>query len=393
MREDRLPTVADLAWLCSPQGREICAAMATDDPADTPAAIARWRQRLEPEKVSAAWAQVLLRRSAATKFSRAEEMLFDRVGLEQATDEIVAHHKARRFAGFDQVVDLCCGIGGDVIALAGVASVVAVDWSNVRLSMAAHNAEVYDRRIATLEGDAAFVRPDADAVHVDPDRRATGRRRHAAESGSPDLSELERIVRHYEHAALKLSPGIDFASLPFDGEIELISHRGECKQAVIWTGKLRTACRRATLLPEAETIVADTIEEMTWPEAQPPRPGMILYEPDAAVIRANLAGVLARRYEHRPIDPRIALLIGDAVADTALATAFRVIDVQHWSSSKARSWLAAHDVGDLDIKTRGFAARPEDIRRHLRLRGKRKAVLFLTRLGREPTAILAERCT
>ena len=55
-------------------------------------------------------------------------MWFERTGLEQATAEPVARHKARRFAGRTAtVIDLCCGIGGDTLALADWAEVVAVD--------------------------------------------------------------------------------------------------------------------------------------------------------------------------------------------------------------------------------------------------------------------------
>ena len=123
---------------------------AADRPADTPAAIERWRERLDAELVTAAWTQVTLRAAARTKFSRADEMLFDRVGLEQSTDEVVAAHKARRFAGYSAIADLCCGIGGDTIALAGFAPVTAVDVSGPRATMAEHNAGVYGRRAAGI---------------------------------------------------------------------------------------------------------------------------------------------------------------------------------------------------------------------------------------------------
>jgi len=143
VREDRLPTLPELTWLASAEGTAVCREMDRQSPADTPAHIARWRERIEPDQVAAAWGQVLLRRLAGRKFSRADEMLFDRVALEQATDEIVAAHKARRFAGLGRVADLCCGIGGDSLALAAVAPVVAVDWSPMRTFMAEHNARAY----------------------------------------------------------------------------------------------------------------------------------------------------------------------------------------------------------------------------------------------------------
>jgi len=391
IRQDRLPTLEELGWLQSDEGDATCAAMAAGKPADSPAAIARWRQRLPAEYVAAAWTQVTLRAAARPKFSRADEMLFDRVGLEQATDEVVAAHKARRFAGMGRVADLCCGIGGDSLALAGRAEVIAVDWSPVRVAMAEHNAAVYGHRIATTADDVTFVRPDADAAHVDPDRRPAGPRRHQPEASSPDLEVLEQIVRHYEHVAIKLSPGADFDALPFDAEIELISHKGECKQAVIWTGRLEQTHRRATALPSGESVSAAANDDaMIWPPPRLPAADCLLFEPDPAVIRAHLVGPLARRHGLSPIDEQVAYLVGDRPISTALLTPFRVIDVASFSIKRLRPWLAKHDVGRIDIKTRGFAARPDDILRRLHLTGRRHAVLFLTRIKRHPLAILAE---
>lgn len=391
IREDRLPTLEDLAWLESPAGQAACRAMADAEPADTPAAIERWRERLTPRQVSAAWTQVLLRRTAASKFSRAQEMLFDRVGLEQCSDEVIAGHKARRFAGLRRVADLCCGIGGDALSLAAGRELVALDWSAARAEMARHNAAVYEREIEARTGDVSFDWPEADAAHIDPDRRPAGRRSHDIESGSPGLRTLERIVARYGQVAIKLSPGSNFNELPFPAEIELISHHGECKQAMAWTGDFAHAHRRATVLPSGEFLTAGPGELLDWPLWRPPEPECFLYEPDPAVIRADLVGVLAWRFGLAPIDPHVAWLVGDRPIHSSLMRAFRVLDVRPWSAKPARVWLARHDIGSLEVKTRAFAASPEAILKQVRPSGTRPAVLFLTRIEDRPTAILAER--
>ena len=50
------------------------------------------RQEYPPEVVRAALTLAALRTQARPRFSRAEEMWFDRTRLEQATQEIVARH-------------------------------------------------------------------------------------------------------------------------------------------------------------------------------------------------------------------------------------------------------------------------------------------------------------
>src|SRR5690606_39392529 len=57
------------------------------------------RQAYPDDLVRAALRQHELRQRAAGKFTRAEQMWFDRVGLEQSTSEAVARHKAARFSG------------------------------------------------------------------------------------------------------------------------------------------------------------------------------------------------------------------------------------------------------------------------------------------------------
>ena len=79
-------------------------------------------------------------RRAREKFSQAERMFFTRKGLEQATDEQFAAYKASRFSDAGRVADLCCGIGGDLLALAAAAAAVAFDLDPVACLLAEANA-------------------------------------------------------------------------------------------------------------------------------------------------------------------------------------------------------------------------------------------------------------
>ena len=66
------------------------------------------RREYSDRLVRGAFALCELRRRGLVKFSRAAEMWFDRQGLEQATSEPVARHKAGRFSG--EVLDLSCDV-------------------------------------------------------------------------------------------------------------------------------------------------------------------------------------------------------------------------------------------------------------------------------------------
>ena len=61
-------------------------------------AIAGLRKELSAERVHLVLQQAALRHRARDKFAAAERMFFTPLGLEQATDEVIAQHKAQRFA-------------------------------------------------------------------------------------------------------------------------------------------------------------------------------------------------------------------------------------------------------------------------------------------------------
>src|SRR5258708_4809564 len=89
---------AEQRVLTTDAGRELLAEVAwVKRPA--PADLTRWRRAHPPEHVSAAVRLVESRRKGAAKFEHADRMWFESVGLEQATAEPVARHKAGRFAG------------------------------------------------------------------------------------------------------------------------------------------------------------------------------------------------------------------------------------------------------------------------------------------------------
>lgn len=129
------------------------------------------------ELVAAALAQHELRIAAQAKFSRAMRMFFTRDGLEQASGEVVAQHRRGRYPAGGQLGDLCCGIGGDLIALADGHQARAVDADPVHLRMAEANAAVYG-----VAGQVRFEHRDVrdtdlsgvTGAFIDPARR-TGR--------------------------------------------------------------------------------------------------------------------------------------------------------------------------------------------------------------------------
>ncbi|MDQ6875077.1 MAG: SAM-dependent methyltransferase, partial [Actinomycetota bacterium] len=113
-----------------------------------------------------------------------------------------------------------------------------------------------------------------------------------------------------------------------------------------------------------------------------------LYEPDGAVIRAHLVAEVAAQIGAWLLDPRIAYLSADERVDTPFAVAYEVTDVLPFSLKRLRRVLLARDVGVLTVKKRGSPIEPETLRRQLRLRGAGHAVVVVTRVAGDPTALV-----
>ena len=109
----------DYRWLVSADATEWLDLAAVRQAQATVRLAAELRHHLSLARAHLILEQVELRHRAARKFAVAASMFFAHRGLEQATDQFVAAYKASRFSPAVPVADLCCGIGGDLMALAG----------------------------------------------------------------------------------------------------------------------------------------------------------------------------------------------------------------------------------------------------------------------------------
>lgn len=391
------PTDEALSYLLSDEGRTLLDELAASElsESDLLAETTRLRKRY-PRDIVAAALDLALLRQRAHKFARADQMYFTREALEQASAEVVSHYRAGRYAGYPGVADLCCGIGGDALALAGETEVVAVDLDPLRLRMAAANVAAYGHadHLRTCCADVrSWNVPAGYAAWADPSRRTRGKRVFTLAQYTPPLAELLARVEQAPGTGIKLSPGVDYTELArvvgHGGyEVEIISVRGEAREAVLWLGALVTARRRATLLPGAHTLT-----DWTLPEPVRVKPvGRYLYEPDAAVIRAHLVEQLAVEAGMFKIDPQIAYLSSDNLVETPFATAYRVAEAMPFGLKRIRARLRAIDAGELVIKKRGIGIDPEAFRRQLKLKNGdgARTVLVLTRVQDRPVALICQ---
>ncbi|MEU6141299.1 methyltransferase domain-containing protein [Streptomyces sp. NPDC047081] len=380
----------DLAPLLTPEGRALLDEVRGTAPADELAVATRLRREHPAELVSAALGQARLRQRAAAKFGAedAGRMFFTPNGVEQSTRASVASYRAERLKGLGvtSVADLCCGIGGDAIALARAGiRVLAVDRDPLTAAAARANADalgladlVEVREADVMEVDTAGY----DAVFVDPARRGGRGRIFDPEAYSPPLSWAVEAARGAPHAALKVAPGIPHEAVPDDAEAEWISDGGDVKEAVLWFGTEPGAVR-ATLLPGPRTLLGRGLPD---PQVRPV--GRYLYEPDGAVIRAHLVAEVAEDLDGGLIDGTIAYVTADELRPTPYATAYEITDQLPFNLKRLKALLREREVGILTVKKRGSAVEPEELRKKVKPSGPNSATVFLTRVAGAPTMLI-----
>ncbi|MFF1657123.1 methyltransferase domain-containing protein, partial [Streptomyces sp. NPDC058255] len=373
------------ASLLTPEGRALLDEVRGTEPARELAVATRLRREHPAELVSAALGQARLRQRAAAKFGAedAERMFFTPNGVEQSTRTSVATYRAERFRalGVRAVADLCCGIGGDAIALARAGiRVLAVDRDPLTAAVARANADALGLTglIEVREADVTEVETTAyDAVFVDPARRGGRGRIFDPEAYSPPLSWAVDTALKAPLAALKIAPGIPHEAIPAEAEAEWISDGGDVKEAVLWFGT-EPGLVRATLLPGPRELRGRGL-----PDPEVRTVGRYLYEPDGAVIRAHLVAEVAEDLDGGLLDETIAYVTADALRPTPYASAYEITDRLPFNVKKLKALLREREVGVLTVKKRGSAVEPEELRRKAlpKPQGTNAVTVFLTRVA------------
>jgi SAM-dependent methyltransferase len=346
--------------------------------------------------------QARLRQRARAKFADADRMFFVAEALEQATAQAPAEHRARqldRLAPPGCFLDLGCGIGGDLIALAQHRSVIAyeIDPVRARFAEASIAALGLTDRAAVRTADwvvalNAGILPRAVAAFVDPARRSDGRRTFSLHTMQPPLDAILALRAQIPLLAVKVMPGVRNEELPADCCVEFVSHQATCKEAVLWFGRTDVPARWASVhRTDGWHMLANDGEGTPLGELAP---GMILYEPDPAVIRASALAPLCRRVGGHLFAPDIAYIAAPEMCEEPFAQAFAVDEMHRFSLKVLNRRLAALNIGEVELLKRGFPQEPESLRPRLRLSpGGRPAAVIFTRRGDEHWMLICRRVT
>jgi hypothetical protein len=367
------------------------------------------RKLTTPTRGALVMEQAQLRKKAGQKFTRASRMFFTRRGLEQASGQRLAEYKASRFKSLENVADVCCGIGGDLLSLARrdkldgakalPVTTVGVEIDELTSLFARKNLDAYalDREFVDVRqiDFSEFDLSKLDGIHVDPDRRVQERTVHGSRF-MPSLPDVFQRLGSDCSAAIKVAPATPYAGyFPPGVQREWIGDDRECKQQILWVGPAteKPGHRTATHIGKKGEISQISVVEN---EA---RPGVVigsqilryLYEPHAIVLAAQLNNVMGDRYGLKRFSADVVYLTGDEDIEDPLLTQFEVLAVLPISLRKTQVFLNRLEVGEIEVKKRGIDDVTVSQFKRLKLAGNQRATVLLTRLGRSRIAVIAKR--
>ncbi len=332
-------------------------------------------------------------------------------GLEQASAELVARSRARRIAALRpgaRLLDATCSIGADALACAleGL-RVIGADLDAESLAFARANFRHHNALGQFVRADAAAPAVRAELYLVDPDRRVDGRRSLDPAAWSPTLAASLAAATRFEGACLKLAPALDIellrgaeaallqGSLP--REREWLSREGELAEVCLWTGSLvgesigpdQRVATRIDASGAAHRLAGSPVERspMSPSEAES---AAFLADPDPAVIRSGLLGLVAEQEGLSPLAPRLGYLGGDRPSRSPFLRVFRVLGSAPLDRKRVRKMLREHEIGPVSVRKRGHQEPTEVLARRLRGDGPRRGDLIVARLDSGHRVYLVE---
>lgn len=359
------------------------------------APFVRLRQHLSAEQTAAVRQQADLRKRGQRKFTAAERMFFTDIGLQQATDELIAAYKAARFPADAKLADLCCGIGGDLIALARRGPTTAIDASVEHLYFAEANVRANG---ASLEQAVQGLAEEAPlenfaAWHIDPDRRASEQRTVRLENFSPTLGKLEEMLARNPNAALKLAPA---SAIPPAwealGQCEWITHHRECKQLVVWLGSLceEPGSRKATRIggdgqinhftgsPASRQVAASEVQRY-------------LFDPDPSLVASGLLDSLAEQLSLARVASLSQYLTGTQPIVHPFLQTFEVLGQEKLDPKRLKRSVSEAEWGVLELKQRGLELNLQTLRKQLKPRGAGEGTIVFSPTVEGNRAIFCRR--
>lgn len=325
-----------------------------------------------------------------TKKKNFEKQLYsDEDGLRFATPWPVAAYRAKRLK-CSSLADISCGIGGQTVYFAKECETVyAIEINPAKLDLARKNCKLFGLdNVEFICGDAISPDviaqiPEVDIVFSDPARAAEEKERDI-DNLTPHIPDvLEAYSKKSSNFVFEAPPQLPPERIPFDCELEYLSLNGELNRLDLYFGDLKTCSRSAVSLPGAVKLCTkENLGEIEMNSVY--KPGKYLYEPDPALIKAELLPELVSQMRNQNVelfrmdDKRLMLTSDKAVEHPMIKNTYKVVFNAEFVPEKINKELKKRGYGKVLLRTEIDPAQYWDIRNRLEmnLKGDRKVILF-----------------
>lgn len=351
-------------------------------------------------------------------FAKIEDWWYPvRLSCEQCSSELTARYKASLLPeeAFT-LTDLTGGYGVDTYFMSQNATeahyveryqelckIVAHNFEQTRPHVHIHNTEA----LTYLQE----MQPN-DVIYIDPARRDQhGGKVFRIEDCEPNIIGLLETLRSKSNSIIiKLSPMLDISqaliSLKGNWDVHVLAVKNEVKEILLISYHSRTTSKEyhrekqgmiyATNLiptPSQDDFSANTFAFTKDDERDAHcqlyddtnkyliTPGIYIYEPNAAIIKAGAFKLIAQRYELCKMSINTHLYLSDKLVEDFPGRVWQIVATD----------IKKHKDIRANIMTRNYPLTPEQLRKKLKIKDSDTHTIIGARLGDKPTLFLAER--
>ena len=355
------------------------------------------------------------------------------LSMEQCSSEQTAQYKAQLLARLLQTdfsmesaknahfIDLTGGFGVDFVAMAQAISkfseqenfssqdnhpnrFVYVERNEHLCALARHNfpllglphAEIVcDTAENSLHSSSFLAPPSSKIIFLDPARRDVhGQRTYALADCTPNVLELrDELFKSADFIVLKLSPMLDWhravEELKTVSEVHIVSVANECKELLLVIQKKAQKTRIFCVNDQQKFSYEVENNEKTVPciaETASISGKKHLYIPNSSVMKAGCFAELCDRFHLAALAPNSHLFVktdesepSDVKIDNFPGKIFQISAISSMNKGDLRENLQGIDR--VNIATRNFPMKPEELRRRLKIKEGGDNYLFATTLA------------
>lgn len=323
------------------------------------------------------------------------------LSMEQCSSETTARYKAEICQRLTEkaphptsLTDLTGGYGVDFAFMARLFDKATyIERQAALCHTARHNFALLQLENAVIkEGDSMEILESMEAqtlIYADPARRDDkGKRTFAITDCTPDLMGCRQKWLHKaRHALIKLSPMLDWhkavadlnggLDTPVVKEVHIVATGNECKELLLLLTAQDSSDRLSvTCVNDGQTFSYSPRQEQPTADYREPTVGDMLYEPNAAIMKAGCFEQLARHCQLQLIGPNSHLMVASRPLDDFPG---RVFTIDHITSlNKKTLQPVLQRIRKANITVRNFPLTAQELRKRLHIGDGGDVYLFGT---------------